>query len=398
MTALAHADCEHALGCITGKALIVTASVGAGHDRAAESVGKAWNERVSGNSHQVIDVLPLATPAFRWIYRDGYLSMVKRAPAAVAWMYQQLDHPPSEGRMRRTMLRGSFRRLWRAVQSAQPDTIISSHFLTSELLGMLKRTGQLATPLTTVVTDFDVHGMWAAAGSDRYCVATEAARGVLLRHGISGNSISVTGIPIDPDFGRLPSRAAARSMLGLPVERPCILLSGGGLGLGMLPESLERLLSISIPMTIVAIAGRSTTVETRLRNVAAAVQLRDGMQVQVLGFTKRMHEYMAAADLYIGKPGGMTAAETCAAGLPMVMMNPLPGQEERNATHLSAHGTAIACTSLGDLAGTVERLLRDGPALERMQRSAVLAARPRAAASVARAASNACAKSADTDD
>ncbi len=388
MTALADTDSAHDIrDAISGKALVVTASVGAGHDRAAESVGKAWNERSSGNSHQVLDVLPLATPAFRWMYRDGYLSMVKRAPAAVAWMYQQLDHPPSEGAMRRTMLRNSFRRLWKAIESARPDTIISSHFLTSELLGMLKRTGQLSAPLTTVVTDFDVHGMWAAAGSDRHCVATDAAREVLLRHGIARERISVTGIPIDPDFSRLPSRAAARSVLGLPDDRLCLLLSGGGLGLGMLPESLERLMAINLPMSIVAIAGRSTAVEARLRSVAAAAPPGKGLQVRVLGFTKRMHEYMAAADLYIGKPGGMTSAETCAAGLPMVMMNPLPGQEERNATHLIANGTAVACASLGDLAGTVDRLLRDGASLAKMRTGAVMAARPGASASVASAAS-----------
>jgi processive 1,2-diacylglycerol beta-glucosyltransferase len=167
-----------------------------------------------------------------------------------------------------------------------------------------------------------------------------------------------------------PPRPDAKAM-------PTLLLSVGGFGLHGAARILEALLAIRQPVQIVAIAGARAEVRARLQRVAAGAPPRH--RIHVLGFTTAMDELMAAADLLVGKAGGLTSSEALARGLPLLIVNPTPGQEERNSDHLLEAGAAVRCNNLSTIAWKVERLLGEPGRLDRLRESARAAGRPRSA-------------------
>jgi processive 1,2-diacylglycerol beta-glucosyltransferase len=226
------------------------------------------------------------------------------------------------------------------------------------------------------VTDFDVHALWLLRDVEHYFVAREEARAYLEGAGVPVERISVTGIPIDPIFATPRNRASARRLHGLQDDLPTILLSVGGFGLDGAAKILEGLLHVRHPLQVVAVAGARAEVQRRLQRVAAAAP--PGHRIDVLGFTTAMDELMAAADLLVGKAGGLTSSEALARELPLLIVNPIPGQEERNSDHLLEVGAALRCNNLSTLAWKVENLVADRDRLTRLRERARVAARPRA--------------------
>jgi processive 1,2-diacylglycerol beta-glucosyltransferase len=232
------------------------------------------------------------------------------------------------------------------------------------------------------VTDLDVHGLWLDGRADLWCVAVEEAREVMISAGVRPETVRVTGIPIHAEFGRLPSRAEARARLGLDPSRPLVLFSTGGCCLGPVERTFAQLLSLRDIANVVAICGHNQTALARLR---ALLPSRQNQQARLEGFTNDMPSWMAAADLLVGKPGGLTSSEARAAGLPLAAIHPIPGQEERNLAHLLEWGAAIACHTPATLAWRVRGLLTDPQRLARMSSAARASARPHATQAVVQA-------------
>jgi processive 1,2-diacylglycerol beta-glucosyltransferase len=249
----------------------------------------------------------------------------------------------------------------------------------------MRRRREIDSPLITVVTDMDVHGLWFVRPCERFIVATEESAEILVAGGINRRAIDVTGIPIDPCFEALPSRSAAREALQLPIDRPVVLFASGGVGTGRLEQIFAQLLEIAPPVHVVAICGRNRRAERALGELLRSRRNLPGQSAQVIGFTERMHEWMAAADLLVGKPGGLTSSEARAAGLPMLVVDPVPGQEQRNADHLLEWGVARRANTLSTLRWKVDALLRDREGLERLRRCARLHSRPDSAAQACQA-------------
>ena len=371
-----------------GRVLCLTASVGSGHTRAAQAVA-AWAQdlaregSMSLDSIRVEDVLAHAHPLFRSIYRGGYLGMIQRMPTLLGWMYDKLDRPWHGRDARFRVNHPCLAPLRDLLSREQPDTVLCTHFLASEYLAQLRTRGEWNGRLVTVVTDIDVHGMWFCDPCDHFFVAADESARMLELGGIDPSRITVTGIPIDPVFSRPLDRAACRAAHGLPQDRPVILFAWGGAGTGPVRDLFRELLRMQTPAHIVAIAGRNESARTALEAIAA--EHRGPLTFSVLGFTDRMHELMAAADLLVGKPGGLSSSEARAMGLPLVIVAPVPGQEERNAAHLLEWGCAIRCNTPGTLAWRIDRLLADPTALRDMGERARRSATPMAGAQVARA-------------
>lgn len=373
-----------------GRVLLLTAGVGGGHLRAAQAVESELRRCVErgawqADSIQLIDVLDFAAPPFRVAYRDGYLRLIRNAPALVGWLYKRSDVPWRGRGARSVVNRLALGRLRTLLRREQPDLIISTHFLSSEFVAWMRGRGEIKPRLATVVTDMDVHGLWFAAPCEHFLVATEEAAEILVSSGIDRETVEITGIPIDPRFADLPSQHAARAALGLPVDRPVVLFASGGVGTGRLEELFAQLLRVPPPVHLVAICGRNTRAEQTLGAMLRARREIQGQSAQVIGFTERMHEWMAAADLLVGKPGGLTSSEARAARLPLLIVDPVPGQEERNADHLLEWGVARRANTLRTLGWKVDLLLRDRDALESMQRRAGEYARPSSARSACEA-------------
>ncbi len=267
----------------------------------------------------------------------------------------------------------------------QPDICVATHFLPAEIIGWLIARQKLRAKHAIVVTDYDVHALWLCRTVDRYYVALEESAEYIARIGVPREKLRIAGIPVDPAFAVPADRVAARKHFSLDLEAPTLLVSAGGEGVGPIERIVRELLAMQKPWQIVAVAGKSEKMRMRLETITqTAGTLPSGKaRLCAVGFTAEMDQYMAAADLLVGKAGGLTTSEALARALPMALVEPIPGQEERNSDHLLEAGAAIRCNNLPAAAWKIAGLLDDSARLRRMQDAARGMARPNAAAAIA---------------
>lgn len=374
--------------------LILTASVGAGHSRAAQAVDLALR-RLSPAAHiQTLDILTLATPVFRRIYSNLYLDFVSKAPNLAGAFYAFTDKPASPtspaDRFRILVERANLRPLTRLIRSGPSapargpwDLILHTHFLPAELTARLRRKGLINTPHATVVTDLDAHGAWVNSPTDRYFTASPEAGIALESRGVSPSTITLTGIPIHPAFYDPITREAARAALSLPDDRPVVLLLAGGAGTGPVERYFQAALAVRRPAHFIVVCGRSAPLKARVEAFNTPSHLGPH-RATILGFTDRIHDYYAAADIVITKPGGLTTSEILACGSAMAIINPIPGQESRNSDHLLELGAAVKIHSPETLPHKLSALLEDPPRLAALRATAKKHARPTAALDIVR--------------
>lgn len=366
------------------RVLLLSATSGAGHVRAAEALEKAFLAR--GDSLvEHIDALRYVSKLFERAYDKAYLAMVRRAPALMGLLYERTDRPWRHLRPRLALDRLNTRPMTRLLERVQPDLCVATHFLPAEIIAWLIAKKKLRARHAIVVTDYDVHAMWLCRTVDRYYLAIEEAAEYLAHLGVGREKLRVTGIPVDPLFALPLPRAQAREHVGLDREATAVLISAGGYGVGPVEQLVKSLLELERPWQIVAIAGKAEKMRKRLEKCAQeAGRLPSGApRLSSVGFTTEMDKYMAAADLLVGKAGGLTTSECLARALPMALIEPIPGQEERNADHLLEAGAAIRCNNLPAAAWKIATLLDDRARLDRMREAARKLGKPAAAAAIA---------------
>jgi processive 1,2-diacylglycerol beta-glucosyltransferase len=366
------------------RVLLLSATSGAGHVRAAQALEKAFVAR-GDCAVEHIDALQYVSRLFQRVYDKAYISMVRRAPELMGVLYDRTDQPWLHPRRRLVLDRLNTGPMIRMLKRVQPDLCVATHFLPAEIIAWLIAKKKLRAHNAIVVTDYDVHAMWLCRTVDRYYVAIDEAAEYLAHIGVPRENLRVTGIPVDPLFAIPVNRSAARSELGLDVAAPMILISAGGYGIGPVEQLVKDLLALDRPWQIAAIAGKSEKTRKRLEELAkGAGKLSSGSpRLCPVGFTTEMDKYMAAADLMVGKAGGLTTSEALARGLPMALIEPIPGQEERNADHLLEAGAAIRCNNLPAAAWKIAALLDDSSRFTRMKDAARNLGRPGAAATIA---------------
>ena len=269
------------------------------------------------------------------------------------------------------------------IASDKPDTIVCTHFLAAELVSGMVERGEWTGTFAVVVTDLDAHAMWAACPrADRWFVALPETVEILAGKGVPRERMVVTGIPIAGAFSaRMPPRAELRERFGLARGGPMLLVSGGGVGASLLEKTLQQVLAMPIDCSVALVCGKNEPLRRRASNIVAR-RGESRVKCAVLGFTDRMHELMHAADLSIGKPGGLTSSEALACGLPMAIAHPVPGQEERNSDHLLEWGAAIRLNSPESFGWRVAQLLGDPERLSAMRMAARARAKPFAAEAI----------------
>jgi len=222
------------------------------------------------------------------------------------------------------------------------------------------------------------------APSDHYFVATGEARAHLEALGIASSIITVSGIPTHPVFAEKKDRLAMRRKHGWRTDLPAILVSAGGFGAGNAGRMVEGLVAAKVPAQIIAVCGKSEPLKTEIDKIGSGQSAGDLPVVTAVGFTTEMDELMAAADLMIGKPGGLTTSESLIKGLGWVVVNPIPGQEEKNAIYLLEQGVGVWSDNLFTLAYKVRSVLEEAGRLESMRKNALRLAHPEAGGLIAR--------------
>ena len=360
------------------RVLILSASAGSGHLRAAAALEEECRHHAGIAEVRNVDALTYTNKLFRQFYSKFYFQLMRNMPTLLGWFYDNLDEPWKTERMRLMLSRLNTRALVRMIRDFDPHLTICTHFLPAEIISYLIGRESIATRLSIVVTDLDVHAMWLSRQFHRYFVALPESREHLIMTGLPAERITVSGIPVDAAFRQPLERAALCARHGVDPERPLVLVSMGAVGKVVADDLVRVLGHVKTPCQVVFICGNYPETEARLRErVAGAAP--GPVRFRVEGRTPVMHEWMKMAALLIGKPGGLTVAECTVSGLPMLVFMPIPGQEERNCDHLLEAGAALKCNQITTLAFKVDELLADPARRERMSAAMRSLGRPEAA-------------------
>jgi processive 1,2-diacylglycerol beta-glucosyltransferase len=345
--------------------LLLSVSAGAGHGRAAEALRAQAALSFPDVETKHLDVMTLVPNSFRKLYADYYIKIVEHHPSVWAYLYHATDKMPRDAlfaKVRRAVERLNTRSLRDGLEEFAPDYIICTHFLPAELLAHDIKRGRAVPPVWVQVTDFDLHRMWVQAGMRGYFAASDEIAFRMAARGISKHNVRVTGIPIMPVFShRLDRGECAREIRIMP-DRTTLLVMTGGAGLAGGEAMIERLLALPGDFQIVALAGKNQQLLMKYRSLAAAHQVR----LFPLGFTTTIERVMACADLAVTKPGGLTVSECLAIGLPMVLISPIPGQEEHNADYLMEQGVAVKAADIVAMEFKIGQLLKEPERLKQM--------------------------------
>lgn len=362
------------------RALLVYGYQPSGHSAAAFAIEEAG--RKAGLFFSRVEIAADHHPAAGLGTARAYHGLLRAAPGLYGALYR--------GSWARSVLRavrgaylilGGARRLKEGVRRSGARVVVCPQAAVAAVLSEARRRGDLEIPVVSVLTDYGVHPFWADPPADLILAPDEEAAGALAALGVPRRRLRTSGIPVSPAFARLPSREEARRFLALPPAAPVALLSGGGKGLGGLERAASALLSLSPRAHLLVLCGANDGLRAGL-----SAHRESASRLRVFGPQppELVAAMMAASDLHLGKPGGLSAAESLACGLPLVLTAPLPGQEEENARRLLASGSAMAGGSAEDAARTASSLLLDHAALAAMRAASLSAGRPGSAASAVR--------------
>ncbi len=368
------------------RVLVLSASVGAGHMRAAQAVELALKELAPQAVVKNVDVLTLTNAAFRQVYGKSYLDLVNKAPHVLGFFYDLMDKPVSprhrSDRLRLLVEKLNLRKFNDLLESEPWDVVVNTHFLPAELIADLRRDGKTNVPQVTVTTDFETHRLWVNQPCDHYTTATAEGATYLNHWGVPDGTTTVTGIPIHPVFAEPKSRAACLKNQGLVGDRPIVLQLAGGFGVGPIEQLFRGVLSVDAPLEVIVVAGKNEKVKQQLQTVAIPKRHR----AKVIGFTTEIDELMGVADVVLSKPGGLTTSEVLARGAAMAIVNPIPGQESRNSDYLLENGAAVKINNVATMPQKLADLLGDRKRLESLKSNARKLAKPRAAYDAAKVA------------
>jgi processive 1,2-diacylglycerol beta-glucosyltransferase len=363
------------------KVMVISVRAGAGHIRAAQAVER----KIRSLSPMVevchIDALSFTNPVFAKNFAASYENLAKSLPSVWGMIYNAFEDRFFEKNVKRASAlfdSANVKPLLKEIKSFDPDVIVCTHYLPAEALAPLRRKGKLRASLNVIITDYDAHTIWLQEGIDRYFVATEEMAHALRNKASGSPEVIVSGIPVLDEFSAsYPPPSEVRKKLGF-CDRPTVLLSSGGFGLIPI-HKIVRALSEKIPdVQVIAVAGKNAKLEKKLRDAAEDI----GDRVVPFGFVSNMHELMAASDLLIAKPGGLTTSEALAMGLPMVVVKPIPGQEERNAVFLLEAGAGVWAHSPSLIVYKTGLIFNDSRRLSSMKVAARSAGKPDAAANI----------------
>jgi 1,2-diacylglycerol 3-beta-galactosyltransferase len=361
--------------------LILTIDYGLGHRSAAEAIETALEESY-GNAAQIKLVNPLDDPRAPALLRDGqdrYDEVVQEIPQLYNVSYQISDAGAPSTLIESTITVMLYPVLRDLVRDFAPDVIVTTIFMYQAPLDAIFALSEDRVPLVTVITDLvSLHELWFHDAADRCLVPTETARDLALEHGLAEDRLQITGIPVDPALAREEGdRAALREELGWNPDRTTILAVGGK-RVSHLTETLHVLNHSGLAIQLVPLAGRNEELEQAFQEIEWHVP------AHCYGFVENVPTMMKASDAIICKAGGLIVTESLAAGLPLMLIDVLPGQETGNAEFVIENQAGALVESPVDALETVRHWLADDGALlaERAENARQLG-HPRAAFEVA---------------
>lgn len=367
------------------KILIFYGSYGGGHLSAAKSISKYLEETYDKKvTVQMVDCIEYINKYINKVSTEAYKELAKKAPWAWKHVYKNSQNGPLSHISTTTNRLMSYK-LNLLIQEFKPDLIISTHPFSTQMCAVLKRRKKIDCKLATILTDFHIHAQWLVLSeyNDYFFVSNEQMKKDMIRENIDENKIFVTGIPVSDRFTKEYDKLEIYKEFGLSPDKQTILFfAGGEFGLGR--DTTYRILKTFIrlfrELQIVAISGKNKKMNQKFKELVEVTNSED--RVKVLEYTDKVPELMSIVIGVVTKPGGLTVTECLVSGLPMVIMNPIPGQEEENAEFLVDNGIAIWLNKKDNIARRLKNLSRDPNKLKEMGESAKRLSKPYATSEI----------------
>ena len=348
-----------------------------GHHRASCAIEQALTRIDPRAQLASVDAFHYTSPFVRWAISRSYLSLIHHQPDVWEYLY---DNPAVHRRVQQfqsLLHRYQAKKLQRLLDAVRPDVIACTQAYPCGVVADFKKRHRVRTPLVGVLTDYAPHLYWFHETVDAYVVPSESVKQRFLMKGVEAARVKVWGIPIDQRFTEPSDRVATARRFGLDPEAPVILLMGGSGGLGQLRDIVVSLDTLPHPCQFVVLTGMNRSLLAWLQNQ------RFRHRTIALGYTEEVARLMDLATLLVSKPGGLTTSEALAKGVPLIIVNPIPGQEAYNARYLLSQGAAVQADAPYTVRQTIRDLLDNSERLDALRRRSAELAHPQAAREVA---------------
>ena len=363
------------------KILILSATAGAGHVRAGEALEETARDFSLPVTLLHEDILNFTFPLFKKLYNDLYFGLVNASPELWGYLYKKTNLTrKKKSPLLKLFDHFNYKKYLETLHLLRPDAVVCTHFLPyAAIAGELTKRGW-SIPFFVSTTDFDVHSLWIAPGIMHYYAATDESAWTIRSHGIDEFRISVTGIPIRSHFGIKVDQTGARKQLGLSTNKFTIMILSGGYGIGVLDDLVASIADFlgtykKKQFQLLIVCGKNQALYDSLRRY----RFPQNVTPVLFKFVPFINQLMDCSELLITKSGGLTVSEALAKHLPMIIFDPIPGQEGRNAEYLTEQGAAMRAFSFQNLHYKLKMLIDNPERLRSMRGNAGTIAKPNAA-------------------
>lgn len=364
------------------KVLILYGAYGGGHLSAAKTITNQLETLYKDEvSVTMIDCIEYINKYVNKVSTEAYKELAKKAPWVWKHVYKSARHGPVSHISTTTNKLMSYK-LNALIQEENPDLIISTHPFATQMCAMLKEKEKINCKLATILTDYHIHDQWLVLSkyNDYFFVSNEQMKTAMIAEGIHDQKIYVTGIPISDKFSEKFNKKEIHEFFELSPDKKTVLFFAGGefgLGRNTTVMVLKALIRLFKDLQIVAISGKNKKMNKKFQELIEITNSEN--RVKLFEYTDKVPELMSISSAVITKAGGLTITECLASHLPIVIINPIPGQEEENAEFLEQNNLAIWIKKGDSIARTLKNLSRNQEKLQTMVDNSKRFAKPKAA-------------------
>jgi processive 1,2-diacylglycerol beta-glucosyltransferase len=357
--------------------LFLSVSVGAGHMKAAEALKEYVELTCPGSRTLMIDTLKYVNPVFDKLVVGSYLSTLKNTPQLYGKLYALSGTGENINDLTKALNRMLSFKIRHLIQEFNPSLIVCTHPFPLHMVSGLKKKNRINVPIVAILTDMVVHSLWVHDNIDAYIVAHEYMKLELIRKGLAEETIHTLGIPVSHNFSWRKNKTELRKELGLH-NKTTVLMMGGSLGFGEVQNTFVSLVNSTRDLQIIVITGTNEKLRKQLLDCCPDTK----KNIHILGFTNSVADYMEVSDFIVTKPGGMTISEALVKGLPILIISPIPGQEEGNAHFLINSGAAVRLLPTDQIDSILCQIADNPLRIRHMKEMAGFLARPDACSNI----------------
>ncbi|MCF6276964.1 MAG: hypothetical protein L3J07_03925 [Candidatus Magasanikbacteria bacterium] len=332
------------------KILIISISAGTGHIMAGNALEKTAKESFKNLDVKHIDIADFMPKPIKALSVNSYELMAKKMPELWGLLYDKTDNTKASTLLNNILKLSKYfsvNQFLSEIKKINPDYIICTHFLPAYFINHSPKKTKPECPLAMVITDYELHSLWLSKNISHYFVATDKMKKSIEKKYIKNIKITVSGIPLRPEFYKKKSVIALKKKHKLQKDNFTILVLAGGHGLIKTDKIVKLLSKTSLDLNIIAVAGKNL----KLKNNLKKIKTTKGKEIKVMGWVNKIDELIRISDIVITKPGGISVSECIALNKPIFAVRPIPGQEEKNVQFIQKN-------KLGKLIGTPEDLLQ----------------------------------------